>query len=458
MMSLLHTTLLVLPLGLPLGVPLGVLGSHGLAVSQSTSAPTSDSPVVATSASGARPAGTPTRPRDPSAGTREDAPHRGSATAAESRPAPIDWRAAEENLLSNQLQLTFPDRYIKAGESYFSPDGTKVVFQAVEVAPGETVPEDFYAMFVADVVRDANGRITGLSNDRRLSPKGSANTCGWFHPTDPNLVIFGSTVSSPTEATPPGFQRGTGRYRWMFPPEMRIVQVDLRTADASPESLKTIVAHVGAYMAECSLSPDGRFLLYCSLESNQGDLFVHDLIKGVTTPLVTAPGYDGGPFFSPDGRRICWRSDRNGDNLLQLFVADLRFAPDADGGILGIAREHQLTSNPHVNWCPFWHPDGRSLVYGTSEVSHRNYEVFLLDADPGSIAPNTPASPGPMRYGTGARRITHADGADVLPAFTSDGRTMMWTSQRGEGGTSQLWVADVEWTRPAPPRAESAPR
>jgi hypothetical protein len=91
-------------------------------------------------------------------------------------------------------QLTFPDRFIKAGEAYFSPDAKQIVFQAIEVPEGEESPADFYAMFVCDVVRDASGEITGVTNIRRVSPKGSANTCGWFHPTDPNRLLFASTV------------------------------------------------------------------------------------------------------------------------------------------------------------------------------------------------------------------------------------------------------------------------
>ena len=35
--------------------------------------------------------------------------------------------------------------------------------------------------------------------------------------------------------------------------------------------------------------------------------------------------------------------------------------------------------------------------------------------------------------------------ADVLPAFSHDGRTMIWTGQRGNGEkSSQLWVATFD--------------
>jgi TolB protein len=344
-----------------------------------------------------------------------------------------DWKTEEAAFLEDPVQLTFHDRFLKAGESYFSPDGKKIIFQAVEQTSGEP-PEDFYAMFVADTVRDDAGRTRSLENITQISPAGSANTCGWFHPLDPNIVIFGTTMSAPTENTPPGYQRGSGRYRWMFPPEMRIVAADLRTVDGTVDTLDPLVGDGTSYTAEGSFSPDGRFLLYTSLDSGQGDIFIKDLATEKITTLISKPGYDGGPFFSPDGRRITYRSDRHANNLLQVFVADLAF--DEGGAITGVNREIQITDDANVNWCPFWHPDGQRMVFATSAVSHRNYEVFLVDA-----AQDDDATPPSMKYGTGMRRITFGPAADVLPAFDADGAEMIWTCKRGSSETSQLWVA-----------------
>ena len=102
------------------------------------------------------------------------------------RPAavsdPIDWKQAEKGILENHLQLTFADRFVKAGEAYFSPDDSRIIFQAVGVPAASEAADEFYAMFIADLVRDDAGRITGLDDVMRISPSGSANTCGWFHP------------------------------------------------------------------------------------------------------------------------------------------------------------------------------------------------------------------------------------------------------------------------------------
>jgi Tol biopolymer transport system component len=216
---------------------------------------------------------------------------------------------------------------------------------------------------------------------------------------------------------------------------MLIVQADLSTADGTAESLTVLVGDDKAYQAEGSWSADGRHILYCSQESGGGDIYVLDTKTGKKSCIVSAEGYDGGPFFSPDGKRICYRSDRRGDEKLQLFVSDLAF--NSEGTIVGVEREYQLTDDGNVNWCPFWTHDGRSLVYSTSALGHTNYEIIMCDADPGNLSGST----GTIKYGTAQRRITNASKADVLPAFSHDGEWMMWTSQRHDLATSQLWVA-----------------
>jgi Tol biopolymer transport system component len=198
------------------------------------------------------------------------------------------------------------------------------------------------------------------------------------------------------------------------------------------------------YTAEASWSPDGRHVLYAQVdpEKSRGlgrpdaDLFVFDAKTETHTPLVVADGYDGGPFFSPDGRWICYRSDRRGDNLLQLFIAELAFDDAEDPGrITGIEREVQLTDNRHVNWAPYWHSSGDFLVYTTSRLGHFNYEVFALPVfgDDGSVLKDA-----------GHARVTEASGFDGLPVFSPDGRYLMWTSQRGDSGSSQVWIAEVQ--------------
>jgi len=357
------------------------------------------------------------------------------------------WANAESPILSDHVQLTSRDRFVKAGEAYFGPDGDWIIFQGVPVPPEGEEADAHYSMYVAGVKRDETGAIVGLYEPFRVSEPGSANTCGWAHPTKPYHFLFGSTMKPPAEEGQPGYQRGTSKYTWQFPRETEIVtswiDPEFVTAGEHPVNLyigepKPVFERDG-YDAEGSWSPDARFILYThvappgEVREGDGDIWVYDTLSDVQTPLVTKPGYDGGPFFSPDGKRICYRSDRRGDKLLQVMVADLEYQ---NGMIVGIKNETQLTDNQFVNWAPFFTIDGKYLFYATSEMGHANYEVFAVSSDAGLDPDVRPRV-----------RITQARGFDGLPVFSPDGKWMMWTAQRGpvaEGEdrpSSQIWAA-----------------
>ncbi len=335
------------------------------------------------------------------------------------------------------MQLTLSERFVKAGEAYFNSDATQIVFQAIEHDAQGNPESEYYSMYVAHLRDEGKGQSFGpdlrryrLKHIRRISPIGSANTCGWFHPTDPNKLIFASTITAPAKQETPGYQRGTRNYRWSFPPEMRVVEVDLSAGEINAESLKTLVGDGKAYTAECSTSPDGRTLLYTTLESGDGDLYAMDLPTKKITRLTAFAGYDGGGFFSPDGKKIVWRADRNADNLLQIFVADVVF--DSTGAVVGIGEPIAVTNDGAVNWAPYFSPNGKVIVYASSRVGHDNYELLAVPVPADRSAPL--GQP---------RRVTHAGGADLLPAISPDGKLLMWTSQRGPGRSSQLWLANM---------------
>ena len=373
---------------------------------------------------------------DPKGATTAPTAETSKAQAATHKKDAADWRKFE-GLLSHQMQLTLSERFVKAGEAYFNADATQIVFQAIEHDAQGNPESEYYSMYVAQLRDEGKGQSFGpdlrryrLKHIRRVSPIGSANTCGWFHPTDPNKLIFASTITAPAKQETPGYQRGTRNYRWSFPPEMRVVELDLSAKEITAESLKTIVGDGKAYTAECSTSPDGRTLLYTSLESGDGDLYAMDLANKKITRLTALTGYDGGAFFSPDGKKIVWRADRNADNLLQIFIADVVF--DSAGAVVGIGEPLAVTNDGAVNWAPYFSPDGKVIVYASSRVGHDNYELLAVPVPTDCAAPI--AQP---------RRVTHAAGADLLPAISRAGTLLMWTSQRGTDHSSQLWLANM---------------
>lgn len=384
-----------------------------------------------------------------------------AAVSASAQPpqTDTDWRTAESWVLTDHVKLTSRDQFLRAGEAYFSPDDSWIIFQAVPVPPEGTEPDPFYSMYVAKVQRH-HDQITGIETPILISNPGSANTCGWFHPILPGVVLFGSTIGPPATEQRAGFRVGQRRYVWMFPEETEVVAMIVpevfRDLTGLPITTQApFVQRHGPspaapiftrpkYDAEASWSPCGRFIMYTRVREERADgppdadIWLYDTLTRQHHALVVAQGYDGGPFFSPDGTHICYRSDRELNDHLQLFVAKLRFQ---DGVPTGIEREYQLTDNEHVNWGPFWHPSGDLIVYSTSELGHYNYEVFAIESSPARLAAG--ASPADLRR----IRITDAPGADVLPVFSNDGHYLIWTAQRGplapgdQRPTSQIWVA-----------------
>ncbi len=395
-------------------------------------------------------------PTPPTPPTPSTAP----ATTTTPSGGTMDWRRAEAGTLTDQAQLTFAEQFLKAGEAYFSPTGRWIIFQATPAAGEGEEASAHYGMYVARLVRDEGERITGIEAPILISAEGSANTCGFFDPVEPWRVIFGSTLVAPAGVEKSGYQRGSSRYRWSFPREMEVVRrvvPDIFFDGRSREGVETDWAEGetearpiferDGYDAECAYSPDGRHIVYSQVDPETGDsdIFVLDTRTNVHRPLVVEKGYDGGPFFSPDGAMICYRSDRRGDDLLQLYIGILAY--DDTGAILGVKSQRAVTENRHVNWAPFWHPWQNYLIYATSEVGHDNYEVFSTEVPIGTLAEKSPSD---LRR----KRLTFAAGFDGLPVFSGDGKWMMWTSQRGplhaeeEKPSSQLWVARVVETAP----------
>lgn len=322
--------------------------------------------------------------------------------------SPDDWTTQEARYLKNIRKIT--SFFVRAGEGYFSPDGRQIVFQAEERDSGNP----FYQIFVMDL---ETGRF------RRLSPGIGRTTCPHFSP-DGKKIIFASSHLDPeakkhqeAEYRQREEDRRSGRrrrYQWDFDPYMDIFEINV---DGS--GLKRLTDAPG-YDAECSYSPDGKQIVFCSNRDGNLELYIMDADGRHVRKLTNAPGvYNGGPFFSPDGKRVVFRSDRKEKDRLQLYVID------ADG-----TNERALTDNDQwVYWAPFWYPDGKHIIYTAADhgnpMLRPNYDLYWMNIETGKTV-----------------RITYSPGQDVLPVFSYDGKRIMWTSSRDGDPSSQLYIAD----------------
>jgi Tol biopolymer transport system component len=331
--------------------------------------------------------------------------------------------AAEAELIKNPRQLTLEGR--RSGEGYFSADGRKLVFQS-EREPGNP----FYQIYLMDL---ETGDTT------RISPGVGKTTCAWVHP-DGRRVLFASThddgeakqkQEGELKERASGTQR---RYAWDYDETFELYTAPTGESDQSDLSGPQRLTNALGYDAEGAYSPDGRRIVFASnreayarglsLEEKERleidkqyfcDIYTMNADGTNVRRLTDAPGYDGGPFFSADGRKICWRRfDEKGER------AEI-WTMNADG-----SDARQLTKLGAMSWAPFFHPSGEYLVFATNLQGFDNFELYMVDAS-GKRDPV---------------RVTDTPGFDGLPSFSPDGAQLAWTSTRTAEKTSQIFLAD----------------
>ena len=338
----------------------------------------------------------------------------------------------ESVLLSRVRQLTFDGP--RAGEGYFSPDGTHLTLMS-EREPGNP----FYQIYDLDLT---------MGDARRISPGIGKTTCSFFQPGT-GAIIFSSTHHDPLSGE---FQRqelefrASGqerRYAWDYDPEMEIyIAPGPAVAAAGPDGVvdpNALIRLTNArgYDAEGSVSPDGEWIVFSSnrqaydhelsdeeqalLEFDPAyfaEIYVMRSDGSDQTRLTDVAGYDGGPFFFPDGSRIIWR--RFTEDGLMADVWSMR--PDGTD-------QRRLTDFGSLSWAPYVHPSGEYIFFSTNKLGFANFEIYMVDVE-GTKEPV---------------RVTTTDGFDGLPVPSPDGTQLAFTSSRnsdGGRGSGQIFMAD----------------
>ena len=155
----------------------------------------------------------------------------------------------------------------------------------------------------------------------------------------------------------------------------------------SPRGDKIVFGFGGAFSGLMGL---GRLVSNLAIIGVKGDGF---------RLLTQGDGNDGFPSWSPDGRRVVYRTTSEKGKGLRILDLET-------GGV------KTLTEGPFNDNFPAWSPVGDVIAFTSNR--DRDYEIYSIKAD-----------------GTDIKRLTNSPGNEGHPAWSPDGRWIAFSTGRG---------------------------
>ncbi len=334
-------------------------------------------------------------------------------TGCAAGPEPAEPEAEPEAYVSGIQQLTFGGQN---AEAYWSPDGTKLVFQSTR---DDASCDQIYVM-------NADG-----TDQRMVSTGRGVTTCGYFLP-DNRTIVYASTHLAGDDC-PPRPDRSQG-YVWPIHAGYDLFLTDVDGAE--PRRL----TEASGYDAEGTVNWATGKIVYTSVASGDLDLWSMDLDGSGKTQLSSTFGYDGGAFYSRDGTRMVMRanhpaegedSDRYAELLSQNLTAPMKmeiFAGNADG--TGMV---QLTEFGCASFAPQYTPDGSHIIFSSNKnnCDSREFDLFLMRTD-----------------GSDLRQVTHFGGFTSFAEFSPDGSKLAFSSDRNAQSRYEFNIFVADWNGP----------
>jgi TolB protein len=327
----------------------------------------------------------------------------------------------QETHLTNLKQLTFSG---ENAEAYWSYAEDQLIFQSTR--DGLTA-DQIYTMTPA-------GRRV-----QRVSTGGGRTTCSYFLPGDKRILYASTRGAGSKPPAKPAHDRSLG-YVWPI-----FNDYDIYTANADGTDVQPLIVSP-AYDAEATVSPKGDKIVFTSTRDGDLELYSCDIDGSNIKRLTDSPGYDGGAFFSWDGSQIVWRApDRDSVDVEESKALLARqlvrpskleiWVMDADG-----SNKRMVTKNGAANFGPFWHPDGKRIIFASNMHDPRggNFELCLVTVATSAVERITHFE----RKRPGAHR---SDDFDGFPMFSSDGRRLVFCSNRHNAKANETNVFVADW-------------
>lgn len=344
------------------------------------------------------------------------------STPVRNQPAPIadTLHYPEETHFKNLRQLTFGG---DNAEAYFSYDGKYLIFQKTYAKEGIPCDQIYIGKIPTKPEEPFVPKLVSTGTGR--------TTCAYWLPDGKHFVYASTHLGSKDCPPVPDRSKYGNKYIWPLYPSY-----DIFLADTNGVIVKQLTNAKG-YDAEATISPDGKKMIYTSDKDGDLELYIMDLKTGKEKRITHDIGYDGGAWFSPDGKKIIWRASRPKtaeeissykELLAEHLVAPTNmevFTANADGSNI-----KQITSLGQANWAPIFMPDSKRILFASNHEYRRGFpfNLYMMNGD-----------------GSNRVKISRDKGFDAFAMFSYDGKKIVFCSNRNNGGTRDTNIFVADW-------------
>lgn len=331
-----------------------------------------------------------------------------------SKSRPSDPR---EKHLRNIRQLTFGGQN---AEAYWSKDGQWITWQSKQ--PG--FPDEQVFVMRAD----------GSQKTLMSTGKGRC-TCSYISPD--NQWLYFSSTHERNEGPQEAVDMSKG-YVWRVNPDFALYRQRLGPKpNTMARMLLQPVIKKDGYVAETTISPDGKFITFTGDWEGDIDIYRADMDGSNIKKLTTEIGYDGGPFVSWSGKAIVYRrgpfeNAQDKADYMALHEQHLVRPKRMDLWIMDSWGRYnrQVTNLPGASFAPFMHPDGKRIIFGSNyeDPKQREFELYMIN-----------------KNGKGLKRITWTPDFDGFPMFSRSGKKVVFASNRHGSVPHETNIFVADW-------------
>lgn len=212
----------------------------------------------------------------------------------------------------------------------------------------------------------------------------------------------------------------------------------LESADEEQAYLSNIVQLTSQEMGlfksgEAYFSPDQKTIIFQAFPTGRDayQIYTLDLPTGDLNMVSTGKGACTCAYFRPDGKKIIFASSHLSPTPQEELAGEGGYAWHFDPGMDifeanpdGSALRRLTSTHGYDAECAY-SPDGKSIVFCSNRDG--DLEIYTMTAD-----------------GSDVRRLTHADGYDGGPFFSPDGKTVLYRGDRRDDGKMNLQIRMVD--------------